>query len=76
MANYLFGSTARYFRQKRNAKAKKRALERAKRQKDIRKGFSHKSSVPKQFDVKPDLPTHGSSKTKTIRRRVKQRFSF
>ena len=75
MANYLFGSTARYFRNKRNAKAKKRLVEK-KRQRDIRKGFQHKSSVPKQFDVKPDLPTHGSNRTKTIRRRVKQRFSF
>ena len=29
------------------------------RTKQFRKGFVHKSSEPKMFDVKPDLPTRG-----------------
>lgn len=33
--------------------------EREYKQAQFRKGFAHKSSIPKSFDVKPQLPTRG-----------------
>lgn len=70
MANYLFGSTAKYFR---NRQKRKKELKQ-KRQKDFRKGFVHKSSEPKHFDVEPTLPKYGNSKRKTIRRRIRSKL--
>lgn len=57
--SYLFGGVFRTVHKKR--KAKKEAI-RKERQKQFRKGFVHKSSAPKSFEVKPDLPTRGKKK--------------
>lgn len=60
--SYLFSSAFKAINKRRKTrKAKKEAL-RKQRQTQFRKGFVHKSSEPKQFDVKPELPTRGKKK--------------
>lgn len=71
---YLLAKPARYFREKRLGRKKRKAKLQAERQKQFRKGFVHKSSEPKSFDVKPQLPTRGKSKRAFFRRRIRSTF--
>lgn len=71
---YLLGGTARYFRQRRISKAKAKAKQAREKRAQFRKGFLHKSSQPKSFDVKPMLPTRGKSRFGSIKRRVRRIF--
>lgn len=50
------------FESRRRRKRALKAKIRKERQAQFRKGFVHKSSVPKSFDVKPQLPTRGRKK--------------
>ena len=75
MARYLLGSVAKQFRQTVRTRRVKKAKAKAQRQKQFRKGFLHKSSEPKSFDTKANLPTRGKSRTKTFKRRVKRFFN-
>lgn len=80
---YLLGGTAKYFHNKNkirkaNALAKKKRIqaEKAERVNQFRKGTTpwNQRAGASHFDVKPNLPTHGSNKKLTIKRRLKQRF--
>ena len=59
---FLLGGTAKFFRQKVKSRRARKAKLRAERRKQFRKGFVHKSSQPKSFDVKPELPTRGKKR--------------
>lgn len=71
---YLLAKPARYFREKRLSSKRRKAKLKVERQKQFRKGFMHKGSEPKSFDVKPQLPTRGKSKRAFIRRRARRFF--
>lgn len=78
MARFLLAKPARFFRQKvrldeRIKQRKRRKLAMIKeRQAQFRKGFG--GTTQKEFDVKPQLPTRGKSRTKQFKRRIKRRF--
>ena len=52
---YLLAKPYKYFRARQHKKRKARLD----RQKQFRKGFVHKSSEPKQYEIKPELPGRG-----------------
>lgn len=46
------------------ARSERKRKAKEERERQFRKGFVHKSSQPKMFDVKPDLPTRGKKRRK------------
>jgi hypothetical protein len=44
------------------ARREKKQKEKEEREKQFRKGFVHKGSQPKSFEIKPDLPKYGKKK--------------
>ena len=59
---FLLGGVAKKFRQTVRSRRARKAKAKAEKQRQFRKGFVHKSSEPKSFDVKPSLPTRGKKK--------------
>jgi hypothetical protein len=59
---FLLGGTAKFFKQKVKSRRARKAKLKAERKAQFRKGFVHKSSEPKSFDVKPQLPTRGKKR--------------
>lgn len=77
---YLLGGTAKFFRQKVKSRRAKKAREQAQRRAQFRKGFIPKGRTPEGLKmsassgVKPSLPTRGSNKSLTFKRRVRRLF--
>lgn len=59
---FLLAKPAKFFKQKISSRRARKAKLRAERQKQFRKGFVHKSSQPRSFEVKPTLPTRGKKR--------------